>query len=780
MEVPLSLREIMVTSKDLRTEFQEIIKVKNVRAVLLGNSQDHPLIANVGWPRTEGILIKIDMKTNGNDVCAIIDTGSQLDVVRADVAALKIQQAVDMSQVTNMNDANGGRGQLQGWIRDVEFTCGGAVTATDLWVSQKAPFALLLGRPWQRGNLVSIDEREEGTYLIFKDRETRQPRFELLAVPHEGPIASNANHYQSFAFIEADDSQKSSWMTPREKAFIERMSRIGSLLGRATHALRVNGLQKLVSQYTKEERNKVSQAREDGLVREGILIVQAALGALIVLGALVWYQRLRTENKSQTKPVYKERGRHTFLTPDFPAKFARTMSFSKALREPGLSGGHGSLLGPLEDVQYLSRQQFRQPPMPVATLNASGPIATIQDGIVRQWQKYVDRQPIDVDPVFMVAPQHEYYGKVVLPSGQELHRSSSYNVFRVFKDRETGLPFTMSCQEFTFHLTAPHDPGQEWRLELCYPSDERLREVMAGMTPLHPQGADIGFPVHATRYPPPMIPMSERLRLNQVRRTNFSRTLVIYQLQDSPDGGAPAAHVVSPEPTTVDPRRILARDALTASPEPMTMRDLEVIKERYQVLDEGVRQRAAVGLGLEDDLFSSTDSLPELVPIQPYPQLESELCGKCYEPKHLAEQECPLFGDQSPPKRSIVTDSGSSIPGMWDFRNFTRQRFMWSPLDEPVHSLEMRRLLEEALGPTLSEWMVFSPERPPNALRPVAQETHRYFTEFTTEFDVEERQAPEQYGGLTGTATDLARPHSAPPPILRPIPVYAPLPIFNP
>jgi hypothetical protein len=89
MEVPLSLWEIMVTSKDLHTEFQELIKVKNVCAVLLGNSQDHPLIANAGWPRTEGILIKIDMKTNGNDVCAIIDTGSQLDVIQADIAALK-------------------------------------------------------------------------------------------------------------------------------------------------------------------------------------------------------------------------------------------------------------------------------------------------------------------------------------------------------------------------------------------------------------------------------------------------------------------------------------------------------------------------------------------------------------------------------------------------------------------------------------------------------------------------------------------------------------------
>ncbi|KAJ7173091.1 hypothetical protein C8R43DRAFT_944126 [Mycena crocata] len=137
-QVPLSIREIMVTSKDLRSDFQDLIKVKNVKAVLLGNSEDHhAVLAHVDWPRIDGILIKVEMETNGRIVCAIIDTGSQLDVI------------------TNMNDANGGKGQLQGWIRDVEFNCGGAVTVADLWVSQKAPFELLLGRPWQRGNMTT-------------------------------------------------------------------------------------------------------------------------------------------------------------------------------------------------------------------------------------------------------------------------------------------------------------------------------------------------------------------------------------------------------------------------------------------------------------------------------------------------------------------------------------------------------------------------------------------------------------------------------------------------
>jgi hypothetical protein len=50
---------------------------------------------------------------------------------------------------------------------------------------QQVPFKFLLGRLWQRSNLVSIDEREEGTYLVFKDPETRHLRYELLAILHD-------------------------------------------------------------------------------------------------------------------------------------------------------------------------------------------------------------------------------------------------------------------------------------------------------------------------------------------------------------------------------------------------------------------------------------------------------------------------------------------------------------------------------------------------------------------------------------------------------------------
>ena len=48
-----------------------------------------------------------------------------------------------------MNDANGGAGKLQEHVADVLLKCGSIETCTDLYVGDKVPFDLLLGRPWQ-------------------------------------------------------------------------------------------------------------------------------------------------------------------------------------------------------------------------------------------------------------------------------------------------------------------------------------------------------------------------------------------------------------------------------------------------------------------------------------------------------------------------------------------------------------------------------------------------------------------------------------------------------
>ncbi|KAJ7905816.1 hypothetical protein B0H14DRAFT_2554251 [Mycena olivaceomarginata] len=152
--------------------------------------------------------------------------------------------------------------------------------------------------------------------------------------------------------------------------------------------------------------------------------------------------------------------------------------------------------------------------MPVALLNAGGPIATLEEYVHRQWQRYAAGAPLDVEPTFSAAPQSEYYGSVILPNGQRLHRSAGFNVFRIFRDHGTGQPFTMSCHEFTFHVSTPDDPQRIWDLELCYPSDERLSAAMATLPSIEGQ-EPLSYPVHATKQAPPMIPLGHRVATGQ-------------------------------------------------------------------------------------------------------------------------------------------------------------------------------------------------------------------------------------------------------------------------
>ena len=72
-----------------------------------------------------------------------------------------------------MEDANGAAGQLDGEVQNVDINMGSLVTQANLFIGHSSPFDLLLGRPWQRGNFVSIDERIDGTYLLFKDKNMR-------------------------------------------------------------------------------------------------------------------------------------------------------------------------------------------------------------------------------------------------------------------------------------------------------------------------------------------------------------------------------------------------------------------------------------------------------------------------------------------------------------------------------------------------------------------------------------------------------------------------------
>ncbi|KAF7984505.1 hypothetical protein HWV62_13655 [Athelia sp. TMB] len=139
---------------------------------------------------TEAQLIEIEMQSNGQNLKATIDTGSEVNVISQDLYLQKINRPVDYCHTMKIMGVNGNNGTLTGLVKNVKLNCGEVSTSANLWISQQGSCSLLLGRPWQQSNLVTIDERKSGTYLIFKDPIDQVPYCEVLAAhdPTRGQI----------------------------------------------------------------------------------------------------------------------------------------------------------------------------------------------------------------------------------------------------------------------------------------------------------------------------------------------------------------------------------------------------------------------------------------------------------------------------------------------------------------------------------------------------------------------------------------------------------------
>ncbi|KAJ7342563.1 hypothetical protein DFH08DRAFT_963305 [Mycena albidolilacea] len=271
--------------------------------------------------------------------------------------------------------------------------------------------------------------------------------------------------------------------------------------------------------------------------------------------------------------------------------------------------------------------------MPVAALNASGPISTVEDFTARQWMKYIDRQPLDVNPTFAVAPQSEYYGSVELPDGQILHRSAAANVLRIFRDRTTGRPYTIACHEFTFHLAAPNDPQKAWQLELCYPSDIRMKAAMAGMAPADAlERGEVLFPKHATKEKPPMLPLFRRAKVDLELPENMLRVHAVRENE-----------AMNERPDTVNPTLVLRPSAIK-SEEKADLDVLADVQEHLKDESPGGNQEQFI-LRLEcgsSCLVDSESSLPELEDVDS--SSDTGTCPYCFDRQHASATECPLQG----------------------------------------------------------------------------------------------------------------------------------------
>ena len=194
--VTMAVGELLAVSKEVSQQVQEVIKVKSTKGpekamaqlAETGNfpASLTPISAAVFPAKTKGLLIKLRMECDGMPLMAIIDTGSQLNIVHKKVYQNCITRIrpIDVTRQITMGDANGGEGTLTGFVQNVPLSCGAVLTFANVYVGNNAPFDLLLGQPWQRGNFISIDERLDGTYLQFKDRGLRV-NHEILVTPDQ-------------------------------------------------------------------------------------------------------------------------------------------------------------------------------------------------------------------------------------------------------------------------------------------------------------------------------------------------------------------------------------------------------------------------------------------------------------------------------------------------------------------------------------------------------------------------------------------------------------------
>jgi hypothetical protein len=139
-KVELAIGEVIGVSRELSDKLANAIKFKSSR-----QSEPVGLATLTKRVKTRGLLIKVTMECDGNPIQAIIDTGSQLNIVNETVCKANIRHPIDYSASLSMNDANGGEGKLQGIVENVPLEYGSVCTRANLYVGAHVPFDLLLG-----------------------------------------------------------------------------------------------------------------------------------------------------------------------------------------------------------------------------------------------------------------------------------------------------------------------------------------------------------------------------------------------------------------------------------------------------------------------------------------------------------------------------------------------------------------------------------------------------------------------------------------------------------
>ncbi len=212
--ITIPIGELMATSAELRKQMIKELQTQTVRFADINEGgannspttqstpQVHNLTARPSMKKPEEraslVIIKVNLDLGDKKfwVNAIVDSGSEVNIISRPVAKeLNKEYPVLPLEEARCADANGNQGVLTGKFSKVMMFQGAVTTSVALFIgSQKVSFQMLLGRPWIRGNMVSMRERVDGTYLIYEDPYDKGRQTELLVVSEpwnvqaEGPI----------------------------------------------------------------------------------------------------------------------------------------------------------------------------------------------------------------------------------------------------------------------------------------------------------------------------------------------------------------------------------------------------------------------------------------------------------------------------------------------------------------------------------------------------------------------------------------------------------------
>jgi len=191
----VTVSDLLAISPDLR---REVVEFSRTHRIPTSNST-LPTTVNVcaiAPVHVEYSTPLREMKVTLNGVheeLALLDKGSEIVVIREDIWH-KSQAAINPHIRMRMQTANGSTQDMPGCVEMLEVLVDGIKTWVHAYVIPKAPYRLLLGRPWQRLVRLSKDETDDDVFVTIRDpcSPSSLHRIATTPRPFQGPADSMA------------------------------------------------------------------------------------------------------------------------------------------------------------------------------------------------------------------------------------------------------------------------------------------------------------------------------------------------------------------------------------------------------------------------------------------------------------------------------------------------------------------------------------------------------------------------------------------------------------